>query len=268
MFAKGEGASAMTWWLSRLSPGEIVTKVWRRVLPNLRYLPKSRIRRCGACQRLTVILAFSRDEELHLCLRCRANLRYELLATYLRQACPNVESLSVLELDNQSPLRAFLSRAQSYTRSYFRDGVARGEVRADGAVCEDITRLTFPDESLDLIVSSDVLEHVPAVLAAFRESARVLRPGGMHVFTVPIHAHTERTMQRARIEDGKVVHLITPPDYHYDPLSPEGILAFWEFGPDLPVAMATEWLEISAVAGPVGVGHRIIWQARKATDRS
>jgi SAM-dependent methyltransferase len=253
----------MSWWLWQLSLGDVVSKVRRRVLPNLRYLPRSRLRRCGACRHMTMILALAEDEEFHICVRCRANLRYELLATHIRQFCTNIGSLDVLELDDRSPLRSYLSSARNYTRSYFRQSIEPGTIRSDGAVCEDITHLTFADQSLDVIVSSDVLEHVPDVASALRESARVLRVGGMHVFTVPTRM---RTVQRARIEDGKVVHLVTPPEYHDDPLDPAGVLAFWDFGEDLPSTMETKGLEISCVLGPVGVGRRIVWQARRLPD--
>jgi SAM-dependent methyltransferase len=49
----------------------------------------------------------------------------------------------------------------------------------------DATRLPFADESFDRIIASEVLEHVPDDGAAFRELARVLRPGGRLAVTVP-----------------------------------------------------------------------------------
>jgi SAM-dependent methyltransferase len=250
----------MGWWITDLPPRDLVRKFRTRVIPNLRYLPRSRVRVCRACGRATLIMAFGQDEEFHLCLRCRANLRYELLAEYLRGAFPNIASLDVLELDFSSPLRPLLANARSYTRSFYRDGIAPGTIREDGAVCQDITRLTYPDRSLDLIVSSDVLEHVPDAAAAFRESARVLRPGGAHVFTVPPRP---ATLQRATIENGRIVHLVEPPEYHYDPLDAAGVLAFWEYGPDLPVRFATEGLELRTVLGPEGSSGRLVWRARK-----
>ena len=85
---------------------------------------------------------------------------------------PDMSAVDVLELDFSSPLRSLLSKARAYTRSFYRPGIAPGTPRGDGAICQDITRLTFPDESLDLIVSSDVLEHVPDAHAAFREDAQ------------------------------------------------------------------------------------------------
>lgn len=50
---------------------------------------------------------------------------------------------------------------------------------------EDIQRLSFADESYGLILCNHVLEHVPDDAAALHETGRVLRPGGVAVFTIP-----------------------------------------------------------------------------------
>lgn len=229
-----------------------------RVLPNLKYLTRSQFRRCRACGKSTVFIQLGPDEEYRLCFHCSANLRYELLYEYLSQAQP-LESLDVLELDPDSPLRPLLSRARTYIRSYFRSNLERGSVGAGGARVEDITALTFGDESLDLIVSSDVLEHVPDAQAAFKESFRVLRPGGKHIFTVP---NEPRTIQRAVLEGGSVQHVETP-EYHSDPLDPAGILAFWHYGPDMQEQFQDSGLRFTVVKGPEGVRKSIVWVAEK-----
>lgn len=54
----------------------------------------------------------------------------------------------------------------------------------------DIARLPFADESLDLLIASEVVEHLPEPEAVLRELARVLRPGGRIVLTVPLASHT------------------------------------------------------------------------------
>jgi ubiquinone/menaquinone biosynthesis C-methylase UbiE len=51
---------------------------------------------------------------------------------------------------------------------------------------QDLTRLTYPDESFDAISCISVLEHIPAPLdqQALNELLRVLKPGGLLVVTV------------------------------------------------------------------------------------
>jgi SAM-dependent methyltransferase len=241
-----------------------LAKLWEvlrhRILPNLRYLGGTRVRRCGCCGRLSLFVSLSEGEEAKLCIRCRANLRYEMLADYIRRSYPDLERRVVVELDAHSPLRPLLRRAKSYTRTYFKGEDAAGTIRGDGARCEDITRLTFDDSSVDLIVSSEVLEHVPDLELAFRETERVLRPGGSHVFTVPPRP---KTIRRAELVDGKVVHN-APPDYHADPSDPRGILAFWDFGTgDAAERFSTPGLALEVVDGPEGKDRRVVWRATK-----
>lgn len=247
-------------YVSHLPLKYLLTKIWTRVIPNARHLTKSRFRRCRACLRPTIFIAIGSDEEFHICVRCKANLRYELLAEYLRNFAPDMRGLDVLELDPGSPLHATLSRARSYVRSFFRPDVKTGTRRADGVVCEDITALTFADNSLDIIISSDVLEHVPDPAAAFRESARVLRLGGVHVFTVPPKSVTR---QRAAMEHGRTRILLDPPEFHWDPLDAAGVLVYWEYGPDFAQIFATPGLQFEIAVGPEGKCGRIVWQAQR-----
>jgi ubiquinone/menaquinone biosynthesis C-methylase UbiE len=56
--------------------------------------------------------------------------------------------------------------------------VAIARERGLDARVGDALALPFADESFDLVVSFKVLPHVPSLLRALREVARVLRPGG------------------------------------------------------------------------------------------
>jgi SAM-dependent methyltransferase len=49
----------------------------------------------------------------------------------------------------------------------------------------DLTALPLPDSSVDGLISSHVLEHLPDDRAAMRELARVVRPGGWALVMVP-----------------------------------------------------------------------------------
>jgi SAM-dependent methyltransferase len=113
---------------------------------------------------------------------------------------------------------------------YF-ENVPSGE-SVDGVRCEDIQATSFESSSIDLIVTEDVLEHVPSPEAAFAEIRRVLKSGGFHIGTIPVNWGRETSVARAVIENGKLRHILEP-EYHGDPSRPEGILAFTDYGQDI-----------------------------------
>jgi hypothetical protein len=265
-------------WSPLWEPGMALLKVWRTIQ---RHGPRSafkktfeaaprylggignwQLRRCRCCERVTIFVAQHNDcAEFRACLFCSANERYELLAAEIRSRyAKKLSQLDVLELDPYSPLKRILAAGRTYTRSFYEEGFSRRSRK--GAICEDITALSFPENHFDLIVSSEVLEHVPNLDKAFRETARVLRPGGAHLFTVPPRA---KTIQRAEIVDGQIRHNV-PPEYHLDPLNPQGILAFWDIGPDLPQVVPCAGLNVTIVRGPASESGRVVWLAERATN--
>lgn len=96
---------------------------------------------------------------------------------------------------------------------------------------EDLRSSSFADNSLDIILSSDVLEHIPDPYQAHAEIYRVLKPGGVHIFTIPFHEHGEEDSVRATLDPTQPegIRHIEPPIYHADPLSPKGVLVFTIF---------------------------------------
>lgn len=115
---------------------------------------------------------------------------------------------------------------------YLGDSVALGEMDADGLRNEDATRLTFDDDSFNLALSFEVLEHIPDFMEALRETHRVLCPGGRFYFTAPFNPGVQEHLIRAKVENGKIVHILEP-EMHGDPVTGEGILCFQHFGWDI-----------------------------------
>ncbi len=62
------------------------------------------------------------------------------------------------------------------------------EARKKGSkkpVASDVTKLAFADNTFDVVVSSECIEHTPSPETAVAELIRVLRPGGTLVLTCP-----------------------------------------------------------------------------------
>jgi SAM-dependent methyltransferase len=153
------------------------------------------------------------------------------MAVVLESELPKWKSL---EIHESSPEGAYSdklrTRARAYSSSQFLPGFPLGEV-VEGVRNEDLRALTFSDSSFDLLVTQDVLEHVPNPDSAFREIARVLRPGGLHIFTVP--CYSKPTRERARQRPDGTIELLDAPEYHGNPVDPNGSLVITEWGPDL-----------------------------------
>jgi 2-polyprenyl-3-methyl-5-hydroxy-6-metoxy-1,4-benzoquinol methylase len=68
--------------------------------------------------------------------------------------------------------------------------VARNEV-PEGVICEvaDLRSLTYPDESFDLVVCFEVIEHVEEQDRVLDQLARVLRPDGLLLISSPNRGH-------------------------------------------------------------------------------
>ena len=74
------------------------------------------------------------------------------------------------------------------TRDTLAAMVETGEITADrlmGVLRGDARRLPFADATFDVVITSEVLEHVQDDVAAIAEMVRVLKPGGRFAATVP-----------------------------------------------------------------------------------
>lgn len=155
---------------------------------------------------------------------CRDGARpARLLAAVVRKEA--FHSLHIAEINTAGQLHKYLALCPRLSLSSYGS--------TDPVVpSEDLTNLTYPDGSYDLVLTSETLEHVPDYRLALTEIRRILRPGGAHVFTVPIVVDQPLTRHRACSNDGQVIHLM-PPTYHgASDLRWPDYLVFDEFGAD------------------------------------
>lgn len=187
--------------------------------------------RCPACGP-SLLLRFGKDETQVRCLRCRGTPVHLSLIAALSANVDGMDNLFAYELSTRGALLRHLARTcREVTTSEYIEGVLPGEKRG-GIRCEDVQRLSFPDGSFDLCTSTEVFEHVPDDRAGLRELHRVLKPNGHLLFTVPLTGINE-TVERARREDGEVVHLL-PPTFHGDRLGgPGSVLVYRDYGRDI-----------------------------------
>lgn len=104
---------------------------------------------------------------------------------------------------------------------------------------QDLMQMTLPDASFDVVASVEVLEHIPHLSRALSEMARVLVPGGLMLSTFPFLWNTSSTEWKAELSNGQIKHLADKPEYHGDPMNPDGVLVFQRPGWDI-VGMAKD----------------------------
>ncbi|MFM9103941.1 MAG: class I SAM-dependent methyltransferase, partial [Cyanobium sp.] len=86
----------------------------------------------------------------------------------------------------------------------------------------DLCALTFNDASFDLELCNELFAHVQELERAFREIARVLRPGGRLVATCPLaFGQRESIVKAVHNPATGEAEVRGEPNYHGDPVRPQ-----------------------------------------------
>jgi SAM-dependent methyltransferase len=181
-----------------------------------------------------------------ICTKCGATNRNRQIASIICQS-PNsrIKHSSLLDFARNENLSVYNTEAaraihntlklmgNTYICSeYLGDQYKSGEMVND-IMHQELMKTSFPDESFDLVITSDVLEHVSDPWKAFKEINRILKPKGRHVFTIPFYQDRASTERRAYINDqAQIVH-VKEPFYHIDPLRSEGAFVYTIFSIDV-----------------------------------
>jgi SAM-dependent methyltransferase len=189
---------------------------------------------CPLCEAPTFFIecgSWLRDQ--YICHTCGSIPRNRALVQALNFFFPDWKELTIHESSPGGVLSDYLERnAKGYSSSHYYQDIPRGQYSGKFR-SEDLSQLTFPDNSFDLFITSDVFEHVMEPARAFREIARVLKPGGAHLFTMPWYPQLKQSVQRAKMEGDSFVYL-QEPVYHGNPIDETGSLVTYDWGLDFP----------------------------------
>jgi SAM-dependent methyltransferase len=174
------------------------------------------------------------------CERCGCSLRVRRIASVLVDLYAE-RATTLAGLVREDAFRALrIAEINSIGRMHPVIAEAPGLVHVEYPE-EDIQSLSWEDGRFDLVLTSETLEHVPDPQLALRETLRVLRPGGRHVFTVPVDPSLAATRSRSAL----------PPEHHGRGGGPFGLvtrradmLVHTDFGRDLPEVVGAAGFDV------------------------
>jgi SAM-dependent methyltransferase len=117
------------------------------------------------------------------CTACGSNLRSIALADAIRIAVGTTLTLTEFATTSEARALAVLEINEAGNLSPVLRQLSGHVSAAYPAV--DMHAMPYPDDTFDLVVHSDTLEHVANPIRALEECRRVLRPGAALCFTVP-----------------------------------------------------------------------------------
>jgi len=168
-----------------------------------------------------------------LCKNCYSIPRERALVVTIEKYFPNWKDLRIHESSPSSRRGASLklkNNVKNYVASYYYPNKPLGEV-VNNYLNQDLENQTFSDESFDIVITQDVMEHIFNPQKAFSEIARTLRPGGAHIFTVPIiNKHNKTEVWATKGGDGTPLFTKTP-EWHGNPIDSKGspVTMHWGF---------------------------------------
>lgn len=123
----------------------------------------------------------------------------------LKKLRPDYSGLAIHESSPSASKIAIMSqKCRAYSYSYYYEDKPLGQALEAGGTNQNLEKLTFEDNSFDIIITEDVMEHVFEPKKAFREIARCLKPNGLHIFTTPIYPFKKTTARIRKIHGGGI----------------------------------------------------------------
>ncbi len=197
------------------------------IMENIGYCPI-----CEAEVKFIATNEWLRDH--YICTQCESIPRERALMDVLNNIRPDWKRLTVHETSPgyRGASVRLKNECEQYIPSQYFSDTPSGAI-TNGIRCENLESLTFGDNTIDLHISQDVMEHVFNPSKAFSEIARTLTPGGMHIFTVPLVNKWNPSNRRAKLDnEGNIVYLAEP-SYHGNPIGDGKSLVTMDWGFDI-----------------------------------
>ena len=181
---------------------------WGNAITSFEYLLReSRFCRvCGAPYRVRRI---SEILMLNLCKKKHTYLNQCILSGELN----NYSILQLNEIGGAGSLQETLGKLPNVVTTIYDPRYGFGDL-IDGKSNQDMTNLTFETNSFDIVLHSEVLEHVVDFKQAHSEAVRVLKPNGKLIFTIPVQLHNKETFSRIQLDASRNVLFVLPKIWH------------------------------------------------------
>lgn len=150
-----------------------------------------------------------------------------MLLWTVKHSLPNARGLRIVHFNQINQLGPALGELGEVTETCYQPGLERG-ARVGDRVNEDMCRLTFVDSQFDLAVHSETLEHLFDFNQALDEVRRILKPGGVQIYTVPLVQNRQTRQLLEQRLDGAILHRCLPSFHGSEGEFP----VVWEFGGD------------------------------------
>ena len=201
---------------------------------------------CGSFRKIVVKTNNLREDAT--CKKCNSNSRKRHLSDVIldvinkknNKSYNSLKSISkdsdirLYNVESNGALHYYLKHINNYVCSEYFGSYEKYGKEKDGVLNVDLMDIPFDENSFDLIISTEVFEHIPDPYKAFSEIYRVLKKGGSHIFTVPYYEDCEKDEIRAFIDENEEIVYLMEPQYHGDPIrSDEGILVYTIFAEEM-----------------------------------
>ena len=160
--------------------------------------------------------------------------------------------LSILNASANGTVHNGLRKMDNYVGTEYIPGVESGKIMwcgigSDDLLCMDLQKIPFEDNTFDIVISEEVMEHIQDYNKALDEVYRVLKPGGIYIFTIPL---MEGKKTQSRIGKKKYYHGFAPQLY----------FVYTDFGDDI-----IEILNMHGFEGEVRKPH-VFYAIESITD--